>query len=70
MHDWNGLKYILASARAGGLTGAARALGVNHSTMCRRPNALEQDLGSSSSNGSRPATGERRPSRLASRGTP
>lgn len=43
--DWNSLKVFLAIEQAGTLAGAARALGVNHSTVFRRLNALEQDLG-------------------------
>ncbi len=45
MPDWDDLRYVLAIARAGGLAGAARAQGVNHSTMFRRLNALEERLG-------------------------
>jgi len=43
--DWNGLRLVLAIARQGSLNGAACALGVNHSTMFRRLNALEAALG-------------------------
>ena len=43
--DWNDLRSFLAIARAGSLQGAARALGVNHSTVFRRLNALEAALG-------------------------
>lgn len=43
--DWNDLKYLLAAARAGTLAGAARALGVEHSTVGRRLTALERALG-------------------------
>jgi DNA-binding transcriptional LysR family regulator len=43
--DWNDLRYFLAIARAGTLTGAAQALGVNHSTVFRRLNAFEERLG-------------------------
>lgn len=42
--DWNDLKLVLAICRAGTLSGAARALGVNHSTVFRRINAIERDL--------------------------
>lgn len=45
MDDWNDLKLILAIARAGGLTGGAKALGINHSTAFRRLNALEEKIG-------------------------
>lgn len=44
-NDWDDLRTFLAIARAGSLAGAARALGVNHSTVFRRLNALEADLG-------------------------
>lgn len=44
MNDWDDLKFVLAVARAGGLSGAARALGVNHSTVSRRLSALEAKL--------------------------
>lgn len=45
VEDWNDLRLVLAVARAGTLAGAARALGVNHSTAFRRLNALEGRLG-------------------------
>ena len=43
--DWNGLKVFLAIARSGSLAGAARDLGVNHSTIFRRLNSFEAELG-------------------------
>jgi DNA-binding transcriptional LysR family regulator len=43
--DWNDLRYFLEAARAKTLAGAARALGVDHSTIGRRLTALEQALG-------------------------
>ncbi|TJW42980.1 MAG: LysR family transcriptional regulator, partial [Mesorhizobium sp.] len=43
--DWNDLRYFLAAARAGTLSGAARALGVRHTTISRRLTALEGALG-------------------------
>ena len=43
--DWNDLKVFLAIARAGTLAGAARTLGMNHSTVFRRLNRMESDLG-------------------------
>ncbi len=46
MFAWDDLRIVLAIARAGGLRKAAAALGVNHSTMFRRLNALEHALGS------------------------
>lgn len=45
MFDWNDLRYLLAIARAGTLTGAARDLGVEHTTVGRRLAALEANLG-------------------------
>ena len=44
MLDWNDLRYLLAIARARTLTGAARALGVEHTTVGRRLSALETAL--------------------------
>ena len=44
--DWNDLKYLLALKRAGTLAGAARELGVDHSTVSRRLAALEEAMGS------------------------
>jgi DNA-binding transcriptional LysR family regulator len=44
--DWNLLPDFLAIARAGSLTGAAGARGLNHSTIYRRLNQLEDQLGS------------------------
>lgn len=43
--DWNDLRYFLATARTGTLSGAARALGVRHTTISRRLTALEAALG-------------------------
>ncbi len=43
--DWNELRLVLAVARAGALTGAARALGIDHSTAFRRLQAIERRLG-------------------------
>jgi DNA-binding transcriptional LysR family regulator len=43
--DWNDLRYFLAVARAGTLAGAARELGVEHTTVGRRISALESALG-------------------------
>lgn len=43
--DWNDLRYFAAVGRTGSLARAARELGVNHSTVFRRINALEKDLG-------------------------
>ncbi|MDW3223189.1 MAG: LysR family transcriptional regulator [Paracoccaceae bacterium] len=45
MMDWNDLKYVLETVRHGGLSGAARALKVNHATVSRRIAAAEQAMG-------------------------
>ncbi|HXU81623.1 MAG TPA: LysR family transcriptional regulator [Polyangia bacterium] len=45
MFDWNDARFFLAIARAGSLSGAARALRVQQSTMGRRLAALEEALG-------------------------
>ncbi len=45
MEDWNDHRLVLAVARAGSLTAAAKALGVDHSTVFRRLAALEARLG-------------------------
>lgn len=42
--DWDDLRYVLAVARAGSLSEAARSLGVRHSTMLRRIDAVENKL--------------------------
>ena len=44
MIDWNDLRFLLAVARAGSTAGAARALGVNQSTVVRRIAVLEAGL--------------------------
>lgn len=44
--NWSDLRYALAVAEAGSLAGAARQLAVNHSTVLRRLDALERQLGS------------------------
>lgn len=43
--DWDDLRFVLAVARAGSLAGAARALGVNHTTVLRRLGAYEARIG-------------------------
>lgn len=43
--SWDDLRVFLAVARAGSLSGAARTLGVNHSTVFRRIGAFEAELG-------------------------
>lgn len=45
MPDWNDFRYFLAIARSGSLAGAARELGVEHTTVGRRLSALEAELG-------------------------
>ncbi|NOX72906.1 MAG: LysR family transcriptional regulator [Alphaproteobacteria bacterium] len=45
MLDWNDLRHILETARQGGISGAARVLGVNHATVARRITAAEKALG-------------------------
>jgi DNA-binding transcriptional LysR family regulator len=42
--DWDDLRVLLAIARGGGLVGAAQSLGVNHSSVYRRLDALEARL--------------------------
>ncbi len=44
MIDWTDLRFFAAVSRSGSLAGAARALGVNHSTVFRRINSLESTL--------------------------
>lgn len=46
MFAWDDLRFVLTIARNGNLAAAANALGVNHSTMYRRLNALEKEIGS------------------------
>lgn len=43
--EWSDLAVILAVCRAGSLSGAARALNQNHSTVFRRINAIEEKSG-------------------------
>src|SRR6185437_4776459 len=45
MFDWNDLRHFLAVARHGSTIQAAKALGVNQSTVQRRITALERQLG-------------------------
>jgi DNA-binding transcriptional LysR family regulator len=44
MTDWENLRHFLAVARIGTLSGAARALGVDHATVGRRLSSLEAEL--------------------------
>jgi len=43
--DWDNLRIFLAIARAGQILAAAKALNLNHATVARRLDALEQSLG-------------------------
>ncbi|MFN5110104.1 MAG: LysR family transcriptional regulator [Bradyrhizobium sp.] len=43
--DWNDLRLVLAVAREGSLSGAARKLGVTHSTVFRRLGTIEMAIG-------------------------
>lgn len=47
MHNlnWDDMRYFLALCQRGSATGAAQALGVNHTTVMRRINGLENDMG-------------------------
>ena len=45
MYDWDDLRVFLALARAGSLSETARRLRVEHTTVARRIEALERDLG-------------------------
>lgn len=42
---WNDLRYVLAVGRSGSLSGAARTLQINHSTVFRRIGNIEAQLG-------------------------
>lgn len=44
MPDWENLRYFLAVARIGTLSGAARCLKVDHATVSRRLSALESEI--------------------------
>jgi len=43
--DWDNLRYFLELARSGTLVSAARRLGVDHTTVARRIQALEKEVG-------------------------
>jgi DNA-binding transcriptional LysR family regulator len=43
--QWDDLRYILAVASRGSLSGAARSLGVHHATVLRRVDSFEKKLG-------------------------
>lgn len=42
MSEWDDLRFFLAVARSGSISGAAKQLGVNHSTVSRRINTYEK----------------------------
>lgn len=44
MHNWDDLRYFLAVARTGSVSGAAEKLAVNQSTVSRRINAFEAEM--------------------------
>ena len=46
MMNWDDLRFLLAVARSGSMSGAARELNVNHATVIRRIRSLESQLGS------------------------
>src|SRR5258708_7485056 len=43
--DWSNLRYFLALARNGSLSAASKVLGTDHTTVARRVQALEKELG-------------------------
>lgn len=45
INNWDDIRFVLAVAEAGSLSGAARQLGVNHATVLRRINAYEASSG-------------------------
>ena len=45
--NWDDLRYVLAVAQNGSVSGAARALGVNHATVLRHVTAFEHRYGAS-----------------------
>ncbi len=45
MNDWDDIRFFLAVARSGSVSGAAKTLGVNHSTVSRRIQGLEDKHG-------------------------
>ena len=45
MNNWDDIRFFLAVARNGNVTGAAKAVGVKHSTVSRRIQALEEKNG-------------------------
>ena len=45
MFDWNDIRLFLAVAESGSALGAARLLGLNQTTVTRRMDVLERQLG-------------------------
>jgi DNA-binding transcriptional LysR family regulator len=45
MNNWDDIRYFLAVTREGTVSGAAKVLGVNHSTVTRRIQSLEEKHG-------------------------
>jgi DNA-binding transcriptional LysR family regulator len=45
MNNWDDIRYFLSVARCGNVSSAAKELGVNHSTVSRRIQALEERHG-------------------------
>jgi len=43
--EWDDIRYILSVCKEGSLSGAARALNVNHSTVFRRIGSIEEKIG-------------------------
>ncbi len=43
--NWDDLRFFLALSREGSVSGAGKALGVNHTTVARRIGALEDQIG-------------------------
>ena len=43
--NWDDLRFFLALSREGSVSGAGKALGVNHTTVARRISALENQIG-------------------------
>ncbi|MGI4732568.1 MAG: helix-turn-helix domain-containing protein [Janthinobacterium lividum] len=54
--NWDDLRYLLAVARDGSVSRAARALSVDHATVIRRLEALERALAVKLSSATRAAT--------------
>ena len=55
--DWDNLRFFLELARSGTLMSAARRLAVDHTTVARRIQALEKQVGTPSSRARPAATG-------------